>query len=97
MSYQSTRTISRYSAIARIAHITSLAAAYDYRSLELDSDEPGASTSELRDFVQKFREGVGSDLYLWTNKMLEELLDTPFFRFSSLENYRVVDSEGAES
>lgn len=84
MSIQSTRTIMRKTAIDRINEIKSLIAAQDYKGIESTTCEPGRS---IYDFVQQGAELC--DLIKWTDTMLEEQMDAPFYRFSLFDNYRI--------
>ena len=85
MSIKSTQHVSREAAIARIAHITALALNKNYIAIEQCSFEHDHEVSE---FVNEFIVSPNFDvIHNWTNKMIEEILDTPFYRFSMFENY----------
>jgi hypothetical protein len=84
MGIQSTREISRERAIERITEIQRLAAAHDFVGIEAVSFEPDC---DIREFVAN---AVLVNVERWTNGMLEELLDMPFYRHGMFDNYRVV-------
>ena len=86
MSIQSTRHISRDSAISRINEIAKLAVNKDYREIESITSEGGC---DLRTFVDNFKP-IG-DVSKWTNRMLEDYIDAPFYRFSMFDNYFIND------
>ena len=84
MGIQSTQVISRDDAIQRIAEIQRLVAAQDYQGIEQLSFEPDGDVAE---FVKS---AVIQTTERWSDKMLENLMDTPFFRKSMFDNYTVV-------
>lgn len=89
MSMQTTREISRETAIERIVAIRNLAQSEDYVAIEKITNETEHS---LQSFVQEALEGELTylrNINKWTNKMLEEQINKPFFRFSRLDNYSV--------
>lgn len=86
MGIQSTQYINRESAIARIKLIVSLIEQHAYRDIESESYETDHS---LRAFVDA---GVDIDItYIdqWSDGMLEEILDRPFYRKSLFDNYSI--------
>ena len=89
MGIQSTMNVSRQWAIDRIKRIVSLKREHDYRAIE-------AITSEVEHTVQDFVDyTVAIDAYYiekWTNTMLENALDRPFYRESHFYNHVVVDN-----
>ena len=90
MSAQTTEIWLRKWAIDRIREIGQLVLDKDYRAIEQKSSEYGHGPS-IRGFVDR---GLGFDLEhldKWSNSMLEEVMDRPFFRKSSLDNYCIVD------
>ena len=89
MSAKSTVTISRNTALGRIVHINNLAVNEDYREIEKVTAE-GMSISR---FVDSYVSHKMGSLQRWTNSMLADKMDEPFFRFSVYENYTVVDEE----
>lgn len=89
MGIQSTREISRQRAIERIVKISDLIVNKNYRSLEDVTDE---SDYNLQKFVDSYTEGTLTEDALegWTDTMVEEKVDEPFFRHSQFDNYQVV-------
>lgn len=87
MSIQSTVTISRQVAIDRITEITELVRQKNYRGVEQKTNEPDY---DLENFVNT---GIDSEISCqhWTNRMLEDMMDQPFYRFSMFDNYFVED------
>lgn len=81
MSIKSTRTITRETAISRINEILSLVNDQDYQEIESVTSE---SDYNIFDFVNK---GYYFNVSKWTNQMLEDQMDLPFYRFSMFENY----------
>ncbi len=84
LGIQSTVHISRSDAIRRITEIQNLALQKDYLGIEDITYEPD---NDIKKFVMNFE---SADVTKWTNSMLEELMDTPFFRFSMFDNYSIV-------
>lgn len=91
MSIQSTRVITRNNAIRRICEINLLAGLKDYRGIESATYEPDYAIKEFVDNYNGILDVV--NWVNWTNYMLAEQMDDPFYRFSIFENYRVVDGE----
>lgn len=71
-------------AIARLMEIDTLVLANDYKSVETFSHETGHS-------LVSFVTGINflTDYSKWTDKMLEERLDKPFYRQSLFDNYQI--------
>ncbi len=94
MSVKTTIEIQRYKALNRIKVIRYLIEEKNYRKIEEITNE---SEENLEDFVNYFYdeilcEGKDDNNYdYFTNSMLEDLLNTPFFRLSEFENYTVLD------
>lgn len=88
MSIQSTRTISREAAINRIFRIQVLALGTDYRELEYVTDD---SDYDLKRFIDNYAYINLTHIDKWTNKMLEDIMDKPFFRYSMFHNYSIED------
>ena len=88
MGIQTTIEISREQATARINNILVLVKGRNYKALEEITQEPDYN---LQKFVD--RESCPNlpiiCTHHWANSMLEDKLDTPFFRFSLFENYIV--------
>lgn len=87
MSIQSTVTISRKQALDRIKTIIKLAHSFNFQGIESASFETEESITDFVDYVDSIKHI--EHLEKWTNKMLEELMDQPFFRKSIFENYYV--------
>ena len=90
MGIRSTVEVTRPEALERIDCVLQYVWDMDYRALEKDSFE--------EDGIKEFMEEVcdsglnGADRTKWTNSMLEDLLDRPFFRWSMFQNYTVSDT-----
>jgi 1-deoxy-D-xylulose 5-phosphate reductoisomerase len=85
MSTQSTVEISRTTAIERIKLICKLAREYNYLVIFNNSNEQ----LSVQEFVDRGISFNDTHINKWTDEMLEEVMDKPFFRFSRFENYRV--------
>ena len=89
MSIQSTVEIPRFLAISRIAEIDELANQRDYYKIVMLSHEPDY---DVKLFMEdSAAERTENDLSKFSNKMLEDIMDTPFYRFSMFENYNIHD------
>lgn len=84
MGIQSTRDISRQDAIDRIEKIINLVKNKNYREIENVSNE---TDYNVQSFVDKVI--IDDNIDNWTNKMLEDVIDCPFFRYSMFDNYNV--------
>lgn len=82
MSIKSTQYVTREKAIKRIMEIHSLFAEKNYRELESKSDEPDLNVQSYVDDYQI----EDLDLHYWTDDMLTEQLDQPFYRYSMFHN-----------
>lgn len=90
MGIQSTQKMSRSSAIERITKIVRLIEYKDYLGIESCTFEQDIS---IKDFVN---DGVCVDIdgiEKWTNEMLGDQLDQPFFRLSLFDNYEVLSDD----
>ena len=91
MSIQSTQTVPRWWAIARIQKIIDLTLDKDYQALELQSGEDSTSCGlTLKEFVDTYV--IDTGIEKWTNEMLASKLVERFFRESIFHNYRVTDT-----
>ena len=88
MSIQTTSYITRESAIERIREMSDLIAAGNYIGIEETSFETEAI---LQDCIEGWTPFDPSNLECWTNSMLADCMDRPFFRHTLFENYLVVD------
>ena len=86
MGIKSTQYVSRKWAIDRITRIQQLAASKDYNGI-IDESYEDRTTPKV--FVDTFP-GI-EDVSKWTNDMLGDLLDEPFYRRSYFDNYLVND------
>ena len=87
MSIKSTVDISRECAIERILYVSYLVIHKKYKDIESNCFE---SDGSLSDFVMSERDN--SDKYIieinsYTNQMIEDIIDEPFFRLSMFDNY----------
>ena len=88
MSIMCTQRITQQAAIDRIKLVHDLISVKAYRSLEAVSNEPHV---EIWCFVDTFEPIDVDNLSQWTNTMLADLMDCPFFRYNYNENYEVHD------
>jgi hypothetical protein len=89
MSIQSTLEITRETAIKRIIEIQELIVCEEYRTLENITNEPDY---DLEDFVKNYEDMINvNGLKNYTNKMLENIIDSAFFRYSMFDNYSIID------
>lgn len=84
MSVQSTVDISREDAIDRIKKIHFLASEKDYVGIARLSYEPDA---DIQSFVNDLKNI--DDIEKWTDRMIEDVIDLPFYRKSMFDNYSV--------
>jgi len=92
MGIQSTKYITREDAINRIAYIASLLITKNYEELKSSSFEDGDGCYSLSDFVENWEPSDVENLENWTDEMLEDYMDNPFFRYSMFDNY-LIDGE----
>ena len=94
MGIQSTRPISRDEAISRITEIYELIQNEDYKSLESMSH---GEDKDLNAFVQENRNSINiGNIENFTDTMLEDIMDKPYFRTSIFDNYIIEEEEGNE-
>jgi len=89
MSIQSTFHISREFAINRITKINDFIKDKNYIEIERNSFE---IEYDIFEFINKYQTKDFSNLEKWTNRMLEDIMNTPFFRQSIFENYYINDN-----
>ena len=89
MGIQSTRYITRQDAIDRIVCVASLIIIKDYLELEGITFEEGNDYYTLSEFVENWEPINLIEVYKWTDEMLEDYMDNPFFRHSMFNNYFV--------
>lgn len=90
MSIQSTVDITREAAIYRITKIAELIKDRNFLEIEQNSLEHDC---DIREFVNKYQNEDFSNLEKWTDRMLEDIMDKPYFRHSIFDNYLVIGSE----
>jgi len=87
MGIRSTKYLSREDMIERIKEIDYLILKKRYRDLENCTSEYDYN---LRDYVDNYDiMGCDIDLTQWTDTMLEDKMDEPFYRFSMFDNYLI--------
>ena len=86
MSIQSTKEVTREWAIQRIEMIYNIIRNRHYMDLFNESYEP---KYDLRIFIDEFIHFDIINIGRWTNNMLGDKLDEPFFRESIYDNYIV--------
>lgn len=86
MGIQSTQNIVRSQAKYRILQVINLIKTKNYKELEHISFEPDVN---LQEFVDSWDGKDITHIDTWTDKMLEEMMDEPFFRYSMFENYLI--------
>lgn len=87
MSIKTTLDIKREDAIERINKITALILCKNYREIEELSYEP---YYHVQHFVDSGVTYDISNIEKWTNRMLEDVMDRPFYRYSMFDNYYVI-------
>lgn len=90
MGIKSTSNISRESAIVRIKTIDYLILNRKYQELEDTSHEHNLS---IREYVETRRTELleyETDLLDWTDSMLEDNMDKPYYRHGMFDNYLIV-------
>ena len=86
MGIQTTRNITRIEAIARIKSVYKCVVEHDYRELVLISSENHTEQTFVDaglDFDVKYIEK-------WSDRMLEDKMNQPYFRRSEFDNYFIV-------
>ena len=90
MGIQSTQDITRDEAIDRIETVCGLILEQNYLGLENCSFEPDYDIQKFIDNWQIMNIPINiTNIANWTNKMLEDVLDQPYFRKSMFDNYFV--------
>jgi isopentenyldiphosphate isomerase len=95
MGIRSTSDISRCTAVSRIIEIDKIIADKNYRELESLTSEYDI---DLVSFVNNATplNTNEDELSKWTDTMLEDMMDKPFYRFSMFDNYLIKDDEEDE-
>ena len=86
MSIKTTRDITRAEAIERIKSIASLHSEKHYLEIDCLSFE---TNYDIQDFVDGDLPYDVFNIEKWTDKMLENVMDEPFFRHSLFDNYLI--------
>jgi hypothetical protein len=95
MSIKSTQDITRQNAINRIIEISSLAKDRNFYKLEKITNESGghgfSNFIHEHNWYNSFYDYSDMDtLNKFTNATLEDIMDSPFYRFSMFENYIIL-------
>ena len=86
MGIQSTSYITREQAISRIKEIATLLKEQNYREVKSRSFDPHVNMLE---FVENWKPINVFGLDNWTDEMLGDYMDYPFFRHSMFDNYLI--------
>ena len=86
MGIQSTMDITRAQALERIEQKDRLALMAEFMEIEGTTNE----THGLQDFVYNYRQDH-INLHKYTDTMLEDIMDLPFYRYSMFDNYKIED------
>lgn len=86
MSIQSTSTISREDAIKRIKQISNFIINKNYKKLSENTLE---SEFGIKKFIDNWEPIDLDRLDYWSDSMLEDYIDRPFFRHSLFDNYQI--------
>jgi len=89
MSIKSTSYITREHAISRIKEIAVLFMEHNYREIDAQSFEGESYGIVLREHVCNWTPIMLDGIENWTDEMLADYMDTPFFRHSMFENYLI--------
>jgi len=90
MGVQSTAYITREHAIDRITDMAEMFIHRDYRKIQAESFDPDIGVQE---FVDSWEPIDTDNLENWTDEMLGDYMDNPFFRHSMFNNYLIEDEE----
>ena len=90
MSIQSTVYITREHAIDRITDMARLFISKDYRQIQAKSFDPDF---DIKEFVYCWDLRDVDSLKNWTDEMLGDYMDLPFFRHSMFDNYLIREVE----
>lgn len=91
MSVQSTICILREDAIERILKINELLKMRNYKAI----DETTTETDSVQWFVNNIKplDDDIESLNYWTNDMIQDKINDPFYRKSEYENYAIFNTE----
>jgi hypothetical protein len=92
MGIQSTQDVTREQVIRRLKEVAPVIISRDYRELEsLGGSEDRSVEGMINDDDEQVlaRRIMREDLLMWTDSMLENVMDSPFYRFSLFDNYLI--------
>lgn len=87
MGVQSTINITREDAIARVEKVVQRINDENYRAIEIDASEHEVNWTRS-EFIHHLNHRY---IDKFTNRMLEDMMDLPYFRYSMYENYCIVE------
>lgn len=87
MGIQSTQYVTRENAIERIQYIHSLVENKEYKVLSENSHE--SDYIHVQEFIDEEVLDDISHIHKWTDEMLADFLDKPFYRYSMFDNYLI--------
>ena len=90
MGIQSTSYITREHAIDRITYMADMFIRRDYRKIQAESFDPDI---DMWGFVDDWEFIDVENLENWTDEMLGDYMDRPFFRHSMFDNYLIREEE----
>jgi len=89
MGIESTRYITREDAIDRIKGMSQLFIERNYLEIEAHSFEQGIGGGRMLEFVDNWNPDEVYGFENWTDEMLGNYMDNPFFRYAMFENYLI--------
>lgn len=93
MSIKSTKYVTREWAVERILLVAYHAKHYQYLELQLVTYDPENNLPLFVDHYMLGTQYTEELLSRWTNQMLEEILDKPFYRESMFDNYLIREEQ----
>lgn len=96
MGIKSTSYVTRESAISRILEVDGLLCQKHYRALEATTSEHNYDLEAFVDSTEPLNVTHGC-LSRWTDTMLEDKLDEPFYRWSMFDNYYIREDAGEDA
>jgi hypothetical protein len=94
MGAESTSYISRENAIERIVTIAELIVNKKYQNLELNSSEEENDIVEAVAIrIENAQEYLNQNLQRYTDKMIEDIIDSSYYRHSMYNNYFIAGKE----
>lgn len=92
MSIKSTSYVTRKTAVSRILEVDALLMQKHYRALEETTSEHEHNLENFVNSTEPLRVTL-EDLERWTDTMIEDKLDEPFYRWSMFDNYFIKDDD----